>query len=191
MRPILVFLVVCFLGTGLSPLFGKGAIDLVAMKKEEEARRKKLAKSKLAVNDSNVGSIAVAGKPYGFVQMEAEGEGAPAEEGAAEAPAKATGQSGEDESKQPDFWQKQKSDLDERIATLKADIESAQLELNKLWSDFYIKNIPAEQQAIRDQIAQKTNELEQKKLFLSESEAQLEQLYEKARKAGIPPGWLR
>ena len=64
-------------------------------------------------------------------------------------------------------------------------------ELNKLWSDFYIKNIPAEQDAIKVQISQLTNQIEQKKLFLSEAEAQLEELFEKARKAGVPPGWLR
>jgi len=78
-----------------------------------------------------------------------------------------------------------------RIAGLKADIEGAQLELNKLWADFYIKNVAVEQQAIRDQIAQKTNEMEQKKVFLREAQEQLEALFEQARKAGVPPGWLR
>jgi len=33
--------------------------------------------------------------------------------------------------------------------------------------------------------------MEQKKLTLQEAEAQLEELLEKARKAGVPPGWLR
>jgi len=189
MRIILLFLVMAFLGSAVSPLLGKGTIDLMALKKEEEARRKKLAKSKLAVNDSNVNSISAGGKQYGFVQMES--EGAPPEEDAAQAPTQPKGKAEGDETKQPDFWKKQLGDLEERITTLKAEIESAQLELNKLWADFYVKNVAAEQQAIRDQISQKTNEMEQKKLFLSESEAQLEQLYEKARKAGIPPGWLR
>jgi chromosome segregation ATPase len=190
MRLTLVFLVLSFLGSGVSPLFTKGTIDLVAMKKEEEARRKKLAKSKLAVNDTNVNSVSAGGKKYGFVQMETE-EGALPQEGEALTSAGPKGKTEGDETKRPDFWRRQQSDLEERIATLKAEIESAQLELNKLWSDFYLKNVAAEQQAIRDQISQKTNEMEQKKLFLSESEAQLEQLYEKARKAGIPPGWLR
>ena len=190
MRLTLVFLVLCFLGSGLSPLFGKGTIDLMAMKKEEDARRKKLAKSKLTVNDNNVNSVSTGGKHYGFVQMESEGT-LPEKEGTAPAAVQQKGGTTGDEAKQPDFWRRQQSDLEERIATLKTDIENAQLDLNKLWSDFYIKNIPAEQQAIRDQISEKTNEMEQKKLFLSESEAQLEQLYEKARKAGIPPGWLR
>ena len=63
--------------------------------------------------------------------------------------------------------------------------------MNKLWSDFYIKNIPAEQDAIKVQISQLTNQIEQKKLFLSQAETQLEDLHEKARKAGVPPGWLR
>jgi len=193
MRVMLVFLVMCFLGSGVSPLFSKGAIDLMAMKKEEEARRKKLAKSKLAVNDNNVNSVSAGGKQYGFIQMET--EGALPEEGKAEGAAPATtqpkGEMQDDKTKTAEYWKKQQSDLELRMATLRAEIESAQLELNKLWSDFYVKNVAAEQQIIRDQISQKTSEMEQKKLYLSEAEAQLEELYEKARKAGVPPGWLR
>jgi len=111
-----------------------------------------------------------------------------AEETAEPTPGKAISR---DVTKQPDFWKKQQSDLEERIAKLKEDIDREQAELNRLWSDFYIKNIPAEQDAIRVQISQITNQIEQKKLFLSQSENQLEELFEKARKAGVPPGWMR
>jgi len=186
MKISLYAVLVCFLCTGLAPVFSKG-VDLIAMKKQEDARRKNLAKSKLAVNDNNVNSVAVGNKKYGFVQMESseplpEGEAdlIPGKEGRAE-----------DAKQQPDFWKKQQSELQDRIDKLKADMEGEQTELNKLWSDFYIKNIAAEQDAIRVQISQLTNQIEQQKLFLSQSETQLEDLYEKARKAGVPPGWLR
>ena len=72
-----------------------------------------------------------------------------------------------DVTQQPDFWKKQQADIEQRIAKLKEDIEREQSELNRLWSDFYIKTIAAEQEAIRAQIAQLTNQIEQKKLFLS------------------------
>jgi len=179
-------LLVCFLGTGASPLLLPG-VDLMALKKQEDERRKKLAKSKLQVNDTNVSSVLVGGKKFGFVQMETEGEVAEEQAPEAEgAPAKKGSVT-----QQPDFWKKQQTDLEQRIAKLKEDIDREQSELNRLWSDFYIKNIAAEQEAIRAQIAQLTNQIEQKKLFLSESERQLEDLFEKARKAGVPPGWLR
>jgi hypothetical protein len=186
MKIVVFFLLACFLYSGASPLFG--AIDLMAMKKQEDERRKKIAKSKIAVSDTNVNSVSVAGKKYGFVQMESDEPAASGED--VVLPASGKGSS-EDPTKQPDFWKKQQDDLQERIAKLKEDIDSQQLELNKLWSDFYIKNIAAEQEAIRVQISQLTNQIEQKKLFLSQSETQLEDLYEKARKAGVPPGWLR
>jgi len=185
MKIALFALLVCFMGAGSAPLFGNG-IDLIALKKQEEARRKQIAKSKLAVNDSNVNSVSVSGKKYGFVQMESD-EPLP-EETVAAVPGK---ESKEDESKKPDFWKKQQDELEERIAKLKEDIDREQLELNKLWSDFYVKNIPAEQDAIRVQISQMANQIEQKKLFLSQFESELEALHEKARKAGVPPGWLR
>ncbi len=178
-------LLVCFLGSGISPLLLPG-VDLMALKKQEDERRKKLAKSRIKVTDANVNTVSGGGKKYGFVQMETdEGlveEGAPGVEGTAKK---------EDVTRQPDFWKKQQTDLEQRIAKLKEDIEGEQSELNRLWSDFYIKTIAAEQEAIRAQIAQLTNQVEQKKLFLSQSETQLEDLYEKARKSGVPPGWLR
>jgi hypothetical protein len=186
MKIVVFALLSSFLCSGASPLFG--AIDLMAMKKQEDERRKKIAKSKIAVSDTNVNSVVVAGKTYGFVQMESDEPTTPGED--VVGPASEKGGS-EDPAGQPDFWKKQQNDLEERIAKLKEDIDSGQLELNKLWSDFYIKNIPAEQDAIKVQISQLTNQIEQKKLFQSEAEAQLEALFEKARKAGVPPGWLR
>jgi vacuolar-type H+-ATPase subunit I/STV1 len=178
-------LLVCFLGAGVMPVFANG-IDLVALKKKEEERRKKIAKSKMAVNDTNINSVSVDGKKYGFVQLESD---EPLDEESA-APSAGKDDKG-DVTRQPDFWKKQQSELQDRITKLKEDIGREQEDLNKLWSDFYIKNIPAEQDAIKVQISQLTNQVEQKKLFLSQFESQLEDLYEKARKAGIPPGWLR
>jgi hypothetical protein len=179
-------LLACFILSGALPVFSKGAIDLVALKKQEEERRKKIAKSKHAINDTNVNSITVAGKGYGFVQMESDAPPAPdvvpeAAQAANDAPMEKT----------PDFWKKQQVDLETRIAELREGLDGQQSELNKLWSDFYTKNIQAEQDAIKAQISNLTNQIEQKKLFLSQSETQLEDLYERARKAGIPPGWLR
>jgi hypothetical protein len=179
-------LLVCFSFSGLSPLFGNGLIDLVALKKKEEERRKRIGKSKQSVNDSNLNIISSGGKSYGFVQMESD-EPLPAEAGSTVA----SNDLETPEEKKPDFWKKQKTDLEARIAQLKEDITSEQENLNKLWTDFYIKNIPAEQDAIKLQISQLTNQVEQKKLFLSESEAQLQAFFERARKAGVPPGWLR
>jgi hypothetical protein len=179
-------LLACFLLSGFSPIFGKGAINLVALKKQEEERRKKISKSKQAINDTNVNAITSGGKSYGFVQMESEEP--PAEENVSAVP---SGADQTNEKKQPDFWKKQQIELETRIAELQEGIKGGENELNKLWSDFYLKNIPAEQDAIKMQISQLTNQIEQKKLFLSESEAQLEAFYEKARKAGVPPGWLR
>ena len=186
MRIAALFLALCLLFSGAAPRLLGNAVDLMALKKQEDERRKKAGKSKAKVNDNNVGSVAAGGRKYGYVQMEP--EEAAAEEGAGQE--KAAAAKG-DVTKQPDYWKKQQTDLEQRIATLKADIDEAQLQLNRLWSDFYVKTVAAEQEAIRAQIAQLTNQIEQKKLFLSQSETQLEELFEKARKAGVPPGWLR
>lgn len=186
MKRTALFLAVCFLFAATAPLLLGDVIDLVALKKQEEERRKKLGKSKAKITNDNVNTVVVGGGRYGYVQME------PDESAAEDAgPGQAGAPKQDDVTKQPDFWKKQQVDLEQRISSLKAYIERGQSDLNRLWSDFYIKNIAAEQEAIRAQIAQLTNQIEQKKLFLSQSEIQLEELYEKARKAGVPPGWLR
>jgi len=189
MRWTVGILVACLLFAVAWPL--SGAVDLVAMKKKEDERRKQIAKSRIAVTDANVNSISAGKKKYGFVQMESD-EPLPEEgavEGEAAAPAVAGGKV--DETKQPSYWRDKQAELEERIATLKAEIEAGQSELNKLWSDFYIRNIPAEQQAIREQISNLNAQIEQKKVFVADTESQLEELLERARKAGVPPGWLR
>jgi hypothetical protein len=186
MKIAALFLALCLLFSGAAPRLFGDAVDLMALKKQEDERRKKAGKSKAKVHDNNVNSVAAGGRKYGFVQMES--EEAAAEEGQEQKPA--TAAKG-DVTKQPDYWKKQQTDLEQRITTLRADIEEAQLQLNRLWSDFYTKSVAAEQEAVRAQIAQLTNQIEQKKLFLSQSETQLEELFEKARKAGVPPGWLR
>ena len=185
MRIAALFLALCLLFSGAAPRLLGDAVDLIALKKQEDERRKKAPQSKAKDNANNVTSVAAGGRKYGFVQMESEEPAAG--EGEKEKPAAAKA----DVTKQPDYWKKQQTDLEQRIATLRADIEEAQLQLNQLWSDFYIKTIAAEQESIRAQIAQLTNQIEQKKLFLSQSETQVEELLEKARKAGVPPGWLR
>ena len=68
MKLVLVFLLACFVGSMATPLFS--GVDLMAMKKQEDERRKKAAKSKVKVTDANVTSVAAGNKKYGFVQME-------------------------------------------------------------------------------------------------------------------------
>lgn len=187
MKGAALFLAVCLLLPAAAPLLHGQKVDLVALKKQEEERRKKQGESKAKVTNDNLDRIAGSGKKYGFVQMDSSGE-PPSEE---EAALRQQAEQKQDVTRQPDFWQKQKADLEQRIAKLRADVEREQSELNRLWSDFYIKNIAAEQEAIRAQISQLTTQIEQKKLFLAQAEAQLEDLFERARKAGAPPGWLR
>ena len=135
-------LLACFFLTGVSPIFANGAIDLVALKKQEEERRKKIAKSKQAINDTNVSTVSgSAGKSYGFVQMESEAP--PAEAAAAVTPAAGTGAEGEmAENKQPDFWKKQQIELETRIAELREDIAGEQNRIEQALVRFLYQEHP-------------------------------------------------
>jgi len=167
-------------------------IDLGELKRQEEERRKKVGEVKFVLTDTNLNDVGTEGKKLNFVQVEpdvaAEGEGEPPSETDTEsvAPTKPK------ESSKPEYWQDQKKAIEKRIQFLSESIESEQSELNQLWTDFYNMGDNAfDQDAVKVKISQKTSSLESKKIGLRQAQDDLAALAERARREGVPPGWLR
>jgi len=187
------------------PLRGQ-AIDLVELKKKEEERRKKLAKSKYILTDGNLAKVSadVGAKGSSFIQIEVipsgsdEGEtrteavaataaAAETQASAAENPEITTG----GETKSAEEWKGQKTDIENRIAQYRDEINREQSNLNKLWTDFYLQDIPSMKEQLRIQIDAMNSKIENLKTMLDQAQRELQQFLDKARKAGVPPGWLR
>ena len=168
------------------------SINLGELQKKEEERRKQVGEVKYVVSDNNIGQMSSGGHSLNLVQPSAEesaegeaGEGTPAEQEAAS-------ETKPKETQQPKYWQDQKLALERRIQYLTENIEKEQLELNQLWTDFYNQSDNVfDQNAVQVKISQLSSSLESKKMSLQQTQAQLEDLYERARQEGVPPGWLR
>lgn len=169
-------------------LYSSDNIDLVKLKKKEEERRKKLKKPKFTVNNNNINKIKVSIKKYSFTQMEPV-EGEEQDKQSKKEP------KGKKEPKDPEktreYWQDLKNKLEHDLNELKKKVRNDQLRLNKMYSDYYSMSLPFQRINIRDQIDKFSDLLEKNKLMLKNLQKEMDSLAEKARKAGVPPGWIR
>ncbi len=166
------------------------SVNLMELKKKEEERRKKAEKSKIVLTDTNVGKVAGSEKKYGYVEVEGTAA-ATTEEAAQTEGTAAEPQQPIDETRTPEYWQNLKQEMEKRIKELQEGIARQQTDLNKLWTDYYIKNTQTQQAVIKGSISQLSNQLESDKQSLRQVQTDLQNLFARARKAGIPPGWLR
>jgi hypothetical protein len=159
-------------------------VDLVKLKKQEEERRKKL-------KEQNKKTVVVTNeilKKYGESKKKNDTKNKPAVQKRAEEPEKPEKV---DPIKTKEYWQKLKNDLENRIKELKDRLEKNQLELNRLTTQYFIMDLPIEKQRIKDHKESMQKIVEGQKATLKQLQAEFDALPEKARKAGVPYGWIR
>jgi len=168
-------------------LYSSDNIDLVKLKKKEEERRKKLKKPKFSVNNNNINRIKVSNKSYGFIQMGyAEGE----EQDKDKSKTKEKKKKPIDPKKTRKYWQDLKNKLEHDLNELKKKTQEGQLRLNKMYTDYYSMDLPSRRD-LKDRIDILSDSLENDKLKLENLKKDMDSLADKARKAGVPPGWIR
>lgn len=153
-------------------------IDLVKLQKQEKARRKNTPPSRFVVNNYNVGTIG--GKKYSLCQVKVYPEVIYKERIKPKDPKKTF-----------EYWQRLKNELESQIEKVESKIEKEQLELNKVFSDWLIMDLPYEKDKLRDQILKLKASLNKDKIKLKRLLKAFENLFERARKASVPLGWLR
>ena len=205
MKRTAVFLTLVFLGTGITGLPLRGQrIDLVKLKKEEAERRKKLAQMKkkkgqlVRVDNRNLKKIAAKSRPLGYVEAKSDtekkesGEPIPAQPLSLGSETGGESEIGEDGGKHnAEYWQQLKRGLEESIVDLEKRISADQLRLNLLHSQYLTQDLPLKKQQIKEELDNLKIKHESDKERLKTLNRELEQLHERARRAGVPPGWLR
>ncbi len=93
--------------------------------------------------------------------------------------------------KSKEWWLSRKRNLEEKIASLKKRIQELERQLNNLNTTFLIEQRPLAHQRVKSTLEKVKGQLEAARKELAQAQKDLERLYEEARKAGIPPGWLR
>jgi hypothetical protein len=189
MRPVLKIcliaaLTLAGLGSTVYPLCAQGLGDVA---RQEEERRKDIKKPAKVYTNKDLGSV-----PESASAGTLSSPGPAAD--ASKAPAK-TDADDKDKDKGPKkdqaYWGGRKKELQTRLDTDQTMSDALQSRINALTTDFVNRDDPIQRAGIEKDRQKAMAELERVKKSILDGKKALADLDEEARKAGVPPGWLR
>lgn len=89
------------------------------------------------------------------------------------------------------YWHKRITDAREMRDQAQLLLDAMQSRINALTADFAARDDPAQRAQIEQQRAQALSELDNLKKALKTANDTIDNIQEEARRAGVPPGWLR
>jgi hypothetical protein len=107
----------------------------------------------------------------------------------ADAPAEKT--KDKDPSEDEATWRKRQNTIQESLDRARTFSEALQSRINGLTAEFSAKDDPAQRGVVATERQKALTELDRVKKEIQQHTQALEDLQEEARKAGVPPGWLR
>lgn len=144
MKPIIIFLILALIGPALAQCQSKEKVDLMALKKQEEERRKKAPDPKYQLNDSNVkeGPPADSKTSFSVISIEKEGEAKPENQAGKDSAADSTtagkpadGAAAKPTSVRNEEWRKKRQDLMTKIEDCQKDIAEYEETLHRTKMD--------------------------------------------------------
>jgi hypothetical protein len=160
------------------------AQSLADVARKEEARRKQVTKPSRVLTNKDLKPSEIPLPPAGSDQAAAP---------AADAP-KADGQKPEEQDQQA----RDEQTWRDRMAKARADLEHSEMyldalqsKINALWADFTSRDDPAQRAVIESDRKKALAEFDRVKQQVQDQKKAIDDLEEEARKAGVPPGWLR
>jgi hypothetical protein len=123
--------------------------------------------------------------------------GDPTRPAGAAAAAGQTGQAGQaapaakDPKADPEYWRKSLADLRAQRDQNTFMMVAVQSRINALWTDFTARDDPAQRAVIEADRRRALAELERMQKEQDRIDKQIVELQEEARRANIPPGWMR
>ena len=160
-----------------------GAQTLGDVARKEEARRKAVSKpGKTYTNDSlrgagDVGAAVVPPVPAAAAAP------TPAPESKPQEP--------KDPKKEEAYWRERVSKARDGLERAKTFKDALQSRINSLSADFTSRDDPAQRSVIASDRQKALAELERVTKEIADFEKQLRDMEDEARKAGVPPGWVR
>lgn len=195
MKKILIIFCLCFvLQTFTETLFPQ-AIDLVKLRKKEQERRKKQKKAKYSLTSKNINQVSTKGKKaYSLISIMTDyipSSTAQSTQGDVKGSAKEGKDSKKDPKKDREYWQKKINDLRTLVNNLKKSINSREAKLDQLVRNYHILDMATERQQLDDDITKLEGIIKDEKARLQKLQARLDAIPDEARRAGVPPGWIR
>jgi len=92
---------------------------------------------------------------------------------------------------EPEYWRTRMADLRSQRDRNAFMMEAVQSRINALWADFTARDDPAQRAVLESDRKKALAELERMKKDQEAFDKQITDLHEEARRANVPPGWLR
>jgi hypothetical protein len=166
------------------PAWTQQESSLADVARREAARRKTVKDPGKVYTNADVKG----GAPLTTAAARTEAEAQPAEKGKEQDKAKAeAGEPVRDEA----WWRKRAAELRDAVNRSRLFAEALQSRVNALWADFTARDDPAQRTVIENSRKEALAELERVQGDIARQEQALADLEEEARKADVPPGWLR
>jgi hypothetical protein len=184
----LAFAIVGLLISATGPVFAQSLGDLA---KKEEERRKKIPEPAKVYTNKDLGSAPSPSTPPPAPAPGAAAAPTPdAPSDAAkekEAPAAKEKESGKDQA----YWAGKLKSLRDEVARNQTYAEALQSRINALQTDFVNRDDPAQRSVIERNRQKALSELARLNKSIADGKKSIADLEEEARRAGVPPGWLR
>jgi hypothetical protein len=149
--------------------------------RKEAARRKKVAKPAKVYTNDDVGGAEATAPPA-----------APADAAAAAPPPKPEEKPADEGPKKDEaYWRARIGEARTGLNRAKMFHDALQSRINGLSADFAARDDPAQRAALSSDRQKAVAELDRVKKEIADFEKQIRDIEDEARKAGVPPGWLR
>jgi type IV secretory pathway VirB10-like protein len=175
------FVVIVIVGWAL-PASGQ---SLAAVARKEEVRRKQVKQPAKVITNKDLRPVTTPPPP----PPAAEPPAPPADDAA---PA---GEAAPDEAQQREqdeqAWRSKMADARQALERNQMYADALQSKINALWADFTARDNPVQRAQIEIERQKALAEQERVKAEIGAQKKAIADLEEEARKAGVPPGWLR
>jgi hypothetical protein len=163
-----------------------GAQSLAAVARKEEARRKEIKKPARVITNKDL-------KPSEILPPAAPDGALPADQvAAAKAREAKQADAAEDpQAKDEQAWRDKMAAARDGLEHSEMYLDALQSKINALWADFTARDDPAQRAQIEAERKKALAEFDRVKAEVQDRKKAIADLEEEARKAGVPPGWLR
>jgi hypothetical protein len=161
------------------------AQSLAAVARKEEARRKQVKQPSKVITNKDLKPVTAPPPPPAPADP-----AAPAAEGAPP-PADAAPDEAQQREQDEQAWRNKMQDARQALERSQMYADALQSKINALWADFTARDNPVERAQIEIERKKAIAEQERVKGEIEAQKKTIADLEEEARKAGVPPGWIR
>jgi hypothetical protein len=182
---IIRFATVLLLGAGTA---SAGTQSLADVARKEEARRKTIAKPARVITNKDLKPSEI---PLPQAGSDESAAAAPRADEQKPADTTEDEQAKDDQAKGEEAWRRRMGDARQNLEHSEMYLDALQNKVNSLWADFTSRDDPAQRALIEADRKKALAELDRVKQEVQDRKKAIDDLEEEARKAGVPPGWLR